>query len=167
MDYDQFFVDLNFILLKVFYDGIKGKIIKTDIFEKSSIYINETKNHITELIKSYFYGEIEKFDISILSMDDLNNFQKNVLYKISLIPRGKVTTYKRLSELIGKNRAYRAIGNSLAKNPFPIILPCHRVIKSDLNVGNFVNGSFLKMKILKFEGIDFERNYFVSKEFVL
>lgn len=167
MDYKEFFLALNFIKLRVLYDEIKGKIIKTNIFEKSSINVNETKNYITEIIKSYFYGEIEKFDLSILNMDDLKNFQREVLYKISLIPRGKVTTYKRLSELIGKNRAYRGVGNSLAKNPFPIILPCHRVIKSNLYIGNFGNGSFLKMKILKFEGVNFERDYFVSKEFVL
>lgn len=167
MVYKEFFVDLDFIKLRVLYDEIKEKIIKTDIFEESSINVVETKNYITEIIKSYFYGEIEKFDLSILNVDNLKNFQREVLYKISLIPRGKVTTYKKLSESIGKNRAYRAVGSSLAKNPFPIILPCHRVIKSNLYIGNFGNGSFLKMKILKFEGVNFEKDYFVSKKFVL
>lgn len=167
MDYKEFFVDLEFIKLRVIFDKKKRKILKTEIFDKTSINSTKEDNHISELIKKYFYGDIEKFDLSFLYMDDLGNLQRRVLYKLIEIPRGKVTTYKRLSKLIGKDRAYRAVGTSLAKNPFPILLPCHRVIKSDLNSGNFGDRPDLKIKLLQFEGVVFEKEHFVSKEFVL
>jgi len=167
LDYKEFFVNLEFIKLRVIFDEEKRKILKTEIFDKTSINSFEKENYISEMIKKYFYGDLEKFDLSFLYMDNLGSLQKRVLNKLVEIPRGKVTTYKRLSELIGKDRAYRAIGTTLAKNPFPILIPCHRVIKSDLNVGNFGDRPDLKIKILQFEGVIFEKEHFVSKEFVL
>ncbi|HOL83334.1 MAG TPA: MGMT family protein [Caldisericia bacterium] len=167
MDYKQFLVDLDFIKLKVFFDEKKNKILKTEILENDSKNLKETKNYVSELIKEYFYGHINKFDLSILNFDNLTDFQKDILIKLSEIPRGKVTTYKNLGEKIGRDRAYRAVGTSLAKNPFPIIIPCHRVIKSNLNVGNYSDGYDLKVKILKFEGVIFEKQFFVSKKSIL
>ncbi|HPP43963.1 MAG TPA: MGMT family protein [Caldisericia bacterium] len=167
MDYKQFLVDLDFIKLKVFFDEKKNKILKTEILENDSKNLKETKNYVSELIKEYFYGHINKFDLSILNFDNLTDFQKDILIKLSEIPRRKVTTYKNLGEKIGRDRAYRAVGTSLAKNPFPIIIPCHRVIKSDLNVGNYSDGYDLKVKILKFEGVIFEKQFFVSKKSIL
>ena len=167
MDYKQFLVDLDFIKLKVFFDEKKNKILKTEILENDSKNLKETKNYVSELIKEYFYGHINKFDLSILNFDNLTDFQKDILIKLSEIPRGKVTTYKNLGEKIGRDRAYRAVGTSLAKNTFPIIIPCHRVIKSDLNVGNYSDGYDLKVKILKFEGVIFEKQFFVSKKSIL
>lgn len=167
MDYKQFLVDLDFIKLKVFFNEKKNKILKTEILENDSKNLKETKNYVSELIKEYFYGHINKFDLSILNFDNLTDFQKDILIKLSEIPRGKVTTYKNLGEKIGRDRAYRAVGTSLAKNPFPIIIPCHRVIKSNLNVGNYSDGYDLKVKILKFEGVIFEKQFFVSKKSIL
>jgi len=167
LDYKQFLVDLDFIKLKVFFDEKKNKILKTEILENDSKNLKETKNYVSELIKEYFYGHINKFDLSILNFDNLTDFQKDILIKLSEIPRGKVTTYKNLGEKIGRDRAYRAVGTSLAKNPFPIIIPCHRVIKSNLNVGNYSDGYDLKVKILKFEGVIFEKQFFVSKKSIL
>ncbi|HOK18652.1 MAG TPA: MGMT family protein [Caldisericia bacterium] len=167
MDYKQFLVNLDFIKLKVFFNEKKNKILKTEILENDSKNLKETKNYVSELIKEYFYGHINKFDLSILNFDNLTDFQKDILIKLSEIPRRKVTTYKNLGEKIGRDRAYRAVGTSLAKNPFPIIIPCHRVIKSDLNVGNYSDGYDLKVKILKFEGVIFEKQFFVSKKSIL
>ena len=167
MDYKQFLVNLDFIKLKVFFNEKKNKILKTEILENDSKNLKETKNYVSELIKEYFYGYIDKFDLSILNFDNLTDFQKDILIKLSEIPRRKVTTYKNLGEKIGRDRAYRAVGTSLAKNPFPIIIPCHRVIKSDLNVGNYSDGYDLKVKILKFEGVIFEKQFFVSKKSIL
>jgi len=167
LDYKQFLVNLDFIKLKVFFNEKKNKILKTEILENDSKNLKETKNYVSELIKEYFYGHINKFDLSILNFDNLTDFQKDILIKLSEIPRRKVTTYKNLGEKIGRDRAYRAVGTSLAKNPFPIIIPCHRVIKSDLNVGNYSDGYDLKVKILKFEGVIFEKQFFVSKKSIL
>ena len=70
----------------------------------------------------------------------LTEFEKQVLETVKKIPRGKVATYKEVAKAIGKPFAYRAVGNALAKNPYPIKIPCHRVIKSDLSLGGYSQG---------------------------
>lgn len=167
MDYKEFFVDLDIIKLKVFFDEKKNKILKTEIIDNQYKNVKESKNFISELIKNYFYSDINKFDLSLINFDEMKNFQKDILIKLSEIQRGKVITYKGLAERIGKEKAYRAVGTSLAKNPFPVIIPCHRVIKSNLDVGDFGERKDLKIKLLKFEGIIFKNDNFISKEFVL
>lgn len=84
-------------------------------------------------------------------------FKDRVLDLTSKIPEGKVTTYKKLAQGLGKPKAYRAVGNALAKNPDPIEIPCHRVVKSDGKVGNYTGGgSEKKTKLLRQEGVEIE-----------
>lgn len=83
---------------------------------------------------------------------DLNDFQKKVLLEVKKIPHGEVRTYKQISEAIN-SKAYRAVGTAIGKNPLPLIIPCHRVIRSDFKVGGFFGGSEMKKEILKNEGI--------------
>lgn len=68
------------------------------------------------------------------------------------IPCGKVKTYKQISEAVD-SKAYRAVGTAIGKNPLPLIIPCHRVVKSDLSVGGFYGGTEMKKEILENEGI--------------
>jgi methylated-DNA-[protein]-cysteine S-methyltransferase len=85
-------------------------------------------------------------------------FEDAVYAKVKEIPAGKVATYKEVATAIGKNRAYRAVGNALNRNPHPIKVPCHRVIRSDLKIGGFSKGLKEKKKLLKKEGIKFDGN---------
>ncbi len=55
--------------------------------------------------------------------------------------------------MAGNRRAYRAVGNALNKNPFPVIIPCHRVVKSDGSLGGFAKGAAAKLRLLKKEGL--------------
>mgnify|MGYP001019717609 CR=1 FL=1 len=80
-------------------------------------------------------------------------FERRVLLEVSKIPFGEVTTYKKISESIG-SRGYRAVGTAIGKNPFPIIIPCHRVVKSDGSIGNYRGGVRMKREILKNEGVE-------------
>lgn len=69
------------------------------------------------------------------------------------IPRGETRTYREIAEMIGRPRAYRAVGNALRKNPHPIIIPCHRVVRSDGSLGGYSNGGTrVKRKLLLEEG---------------
>lgn len=77
-------------------------------------------------------------------------FQKKVYEVVSKIPKGKVLTYKEVASLAGSPRAYRAVGNALNKNYDPNI-PCHRVIKSNGDLGGYNRGEKLKKKILESE----------------
>jgi methylated-DNA-[protein]-cysteine S-methyltransferase len=78
-------------------------------------------------------------------------FAKKV-YKVVLnIPLGEVRTYKWVAKKAGSPGAYRAVGTILKNNPFPLIIPCHRVVKSDKKLGGYVFGIKLKKLILDLE----------------
>lgn len=83
------------------------------------------------------------------------NFQKKVWNEISKIPKGKVKTYKELAKLIGKPKSSRAVANACGKNPYPIKIPCHRVIRSDGSLGGYSGKGGIKTKknLLKKEGV--------------
>ena len=84
-------------------------------------------------------------------------FQIKVWKAISKIPRGQVRTYKELAKLIKKPKASRAVANACSKNPYPIKIPCHRVIRSDGSLGGYSGkgGISAKKDILKKEGYSF------------
>ena len=82
----------------------------------------------------------------------MTEFQKAVYKIASQIPKGKVLTYKQVAALVGRSRAYRAVGNILNKNFDPTI-PCHRVVRSDGKVGGYNRGSLNKQKLLEKEKV--------------
>ena len=84
-------------------------------------------------------------------------FQIKVWKAISKIPRGQVRTYKELAKLIKKPKAARAVANACGKNPYPIKIPCHRVIRSDGSLGGYSGrgGISAKKNLLKKEGYNF------------
>ncbi len=97
---------------------------------------------------------MQKVDIEKLKGTE---FQKKVWTAISKIPKGKVITYKELAKKIGRPLAVRAVGNAVGANPYPITIPCHRVIKTDGSLGGYSGkgGVKTKLKLLRKEGIDF------------
>ena len=80
------------------------------------------------------------------------DFNKRCYKLISKIPRGRVTSYKEIAKALN-TKAYRAIGNAMAKNPHLVIIPCHRVIRNNGEVGGYVLGVNRKIELLKVEGI--------------
>lgn len=81
-------------------------------------------------------------------------FQRLVLEKTSEIPRGEVRTYSWVAREIGHPKAVRAVGTALATNPMPILIPCHRVVRSDGVIGNYgAGGPLAKRRILDAEGV--------------
>ena len=85
------------------------------------------------------------------------NFQRTVWKEISKIPFGETRTYKDLAIAIGKPNSSRAVANACAKNPYPVIIPCHRVIRSDGKLGGYsgVGGVKKKKELLKLENVMF------------
>ena len=69
------------------------------------------------------------------------------------VPEGKVTTYGDLAKAVGLDNGQRVIGMIMKKNPFPVIVPCHRVVKSDGKIGGYVYGEKVKSQMLVKEGI--------------
>ena len=81
-----------------------------------------------------------------------------VYKKLKEVPKGKVTTYKYLARAAGNEKAVRAVGNIMNKNPFAPEVPCHRVVQSDGSIGGFAHGSQQKKKMLVSEGVMFNGN---------
>lgn len=87
-------------------------------------------------------------------ISQMTNFEKKVLLAVLEIPRGRISTYKRIAEKIGRPKAYRAVGNTLHKNPLAPIIPCHRVVRSNGEiVGETKDEIENRKKMLKEEGV--------------
>jgi len=102
-------------------------------------------------------GMKSKEDI-IKRLADKTDFERDVLVATFEIPKGKVSTYKRMAEKIGKPRAYRAAGNALHKNPLAPVVPCHRVVKSDGRIAGEKESVDARRRLLEQEGIPLEGN---------
>ena len=81
---------------------------------------------------------------------------QDVYVLLSKIPSGKVSTYGDIARALGHPKAARAIGRIIANNPNPISIPCHRVVKSNGEIGGFAYGEQMKRQILEKEGIKFQ-----------
>ena len=83
--------------------------------------------------------------------------EEKVYKKLLEVPKGKVTTYGDLAKAIGLKNGQRVIGKIMNKNPYPVIIPCHRVIKSDGKIGGYAWGEKVKAKMLSNEGIKIKK----------
>ncbi len=83
----------------------------------------------------------------------MKSLRKKVFQVVKKIPRGKVISYKKIAELVGNPRAWRAVGNILNRNPNPKTIPCHRIIKSNGEIGGYKYGTKRKISLLRKEGV--------------
>jgi len=81
------------------------------------------------------------------------SLDKKIFKKLLEVPEGKITTYGELAKAIGFTNGQRAVGKIMNKNPYPVIIPCHRVVKSDGTIGGYAYGVNIKINMLKKEGV--------------
>ena len=99
---------------------------------------------------------------------DKSQFEREVLLTTFKIPKGKISTYKRIAEKIGRPRAYRAVGNALHKNPLAPTVPCHRVVASNGTFsGDEKGAASRRRRRLEVEGIPIEKGRVVMSEDIL
>ncbi len=103
-------------------------------------------------ITAYFLGK-KKNILLPLDLSGSTSFQRMVWSETAKIPYGESRTYKFIAEKIGRKNSSRAVGNALGENPFPLAIPCHRVLRADGKMGGFTasGGIGLKEKLLKLE----------------
>ncbi len=109
-------------------------------------------------ICKFLKGQTVDFSYVLLFLEQLGAFQKKVYSYERHIPRGTVICYQHLAKAIGRRTAARAVGQVQAANPFPLVVPCHRVIKKSGEIGRFSGGDALKVKLLAFEGVPLYRS---------
>ena len=109
-----------------------------------------------EKLRRYFEGQEVAFD-EPLDLSQATPFQRRVWQAVREIPRGETRSYGEIARLVDAPRAARAVGQALAANPLPIVIPCHRVINSDGGLGGFGGRVELKRRLLELEGAINER----------
>lgn len=97
----------------------------------------------------------------------MTKFQSECYEALKKVPKGKVITYAGLAREIGKPKAHRAVGNAMNKNPFAPKVPCHRVVKSNGELGGFADDINVKIKRLHEEGVDVIDNKIVNFKSIL
>jgi methylated-DNA-[protein]-cysteine S-methyltransferase len=106
---------------------------------------------IREELDEYFAGRRARFDLP-LDWRLTGGFGRRVLEETARIPYGSVSTYKDMAAAAGNVRAHRAAGNALGANPIPIVVPCHRVLRTGGAIGGYGGGPETKKFLLELEG---------------
>lgn len=104
---------------------------------------------ITQL-NEYFAGERKEFTINV-DLQLAKGFRREALNHLRTIPYGKTESYAEVAEAAGSPRAMRAVGSACANNPIPLIIPCHRVVRSDGGIGGYGGGLSIKEDLLAME----------------
>ena len=107
-----------------------------------------------ERVQRFLEGDAVDFALNLVALERCSEFQQRVLLAEHGIPRGWVSTYGRIAKSLGVPGGARAVGNALSRNPFPIIIPCHRAIRADGQLGGFRGGIEMKRALLELEGVE-------------
>lgn len=105
---------------------------------------------ITQQLDEYFSGQRTTFDMNI-DLSETTDLRRAVLEHLVTIPYGETRTYTQVAEAVGRPRAVRAVGSACATNPVPIVIPCHRVLRSDGSLGGYAGGLDMKRTLLELE----------------
>ncbi|MFH0821127.1 MAG: methylated-DNA--[protein]-cysteine S-methyltransferase [Pseudomonadota bacterium] len=142
------------LILRVSELGVRS----IEFGEESSIPRSAASNPIldklTEELERYFSGEPVKFTVP-LDLAGAGPFRLRVWRVLQEIPYGEVRSYGWVAAAAGVPKAARAVGGANGSNPIPIVIPCHRVVRSDGSLGGYSSGIEIKRKLLELEGIYF------------
>ncbi len=134
------------------HDGVLHRV---DLRERRTESFPESPRHpvMARILRHLQTG---REDFSDLNVDDsaLTEMERAVIEDLRMLPAGKTTTYGDIAERIGRPRGSRAVGNAVGKNPFVIVVPCHRVVQKNGDLGGYsgCGGPVTKKRLLEIEG---------------
>ena len=126
--------------------------VRVDRIEDATPEARANLERAAAQLSEYFGGQRSGFDVP-LDWGAMPPFQRAVLEATADVPFGHLDTYAGIARKIGKPGATRAVGNALGRNPIPVIVPCHRVIRSDATIGGYTGGLDKKQRLLSLEGV--------------
>ncbi len=118
-------------------------------------------HELTRMIQSYLKGADVMIPMDLVDTSLVTPFHLRVLEAERSIPRGKAASYSWLARKAG-TKAIRAAGSALARNPWPLVVPCHRAVRKDRSIGQYQGGPAMKRRLLQMEGVVFESDDRVS-----
>ncbi len=102
-------------------------------------------------LRHLYLSGIEASDFDYFDLSGISSFQKTIYLELIQIPRGTTISYGNLAKKAGKPKASRAVGTAMAKNPIPLIIPCHRVVRHNGDIGHYAFGQEIKQRLLDLE----------------
>lgn len=144
---------------RIFLPAQQGLFRRSDL--RKAVLCKSPPRAVADLcrrIERLLVGRAVDFDLGALDWSASTRFQERVLRMENRIPRGMVSTYGRIASKLRQPRACRAVGSALARNPFPIVIPCHRAIRNDRSLGGYAGGLKMKKRLLELEGVKFDAN---------
>jgi methylated-DNA-[protein]-cysteine S-methyltransferase len=148
-------------LLRITYDAYDQDTVLAELSEKVSPRLLEDPARLEPLrrqLDEYFEGKRREFDLKLDWSLSRGFFQK-ILRETARLGYGQLATYKQMAEAAGSPRATRAAGNALRSNPIPIVVPCHRIVRTGGSLGGYsgelgpyTGGPVIKQRLLRLEG---------------
>lgn len=141
-------------LVRVAYDMEDHAEVLEALAEKVSPRVMNAPARLDPVVREieeYFAGTRRRFDVP-LDLRLARGFRLGVLEHLAEIGYGRTESYAQVAAATGSPRAVRAVGTACATNPLPVVLPCHRVVRSDGSFGGYVGGPDAKQALLRLEG---------------
>ena len=130
--------------------GVTSKMIEEGHWDASG---HPTLSAALHQLGEYFNRKRRHFDLS-LDFSGATKFQKRIFERLMGIPYGRIVSYGDIADEMGEPGAARAVGQAVGANPLPIVVPCHRVVRSDGKLGGYSGGLRRKVALLRIEGVD-------------
>ena len=105
---------------------------------------------VARQLDEYFDGERRSFDLAV-DLRRSGGFRREILERLPQVGYGQTVTYAAMAAVAGRPKAVRAVGSACATNPVPIVVPCHRIVRSDGSLGGYLGGLVVKRQLLTLE----------------
>jgi len=128
-----------------------GRLIRVEYADARGDVVSKAVDSVADAFAAYFGGELEALD-DVATAAAGTTFQQRVWAVLRAIPVGETTSYADVAAEVGAPRAVRAVGRANAANPIGIVVPCHRVVRSDGSLGGYGGGPDRKRWLLRHEG---------------
>jgi methylated-DNA-[protein]-cysteine S-methyltransferase len=141
-------------LVRVAFASEEGDAVLQELADRISPRVLEAPGRLDPVrreLDAYFHGRLREFDLAI-DWSLSSGFLRQARQACHAIPYGRVVTYAELAAAAGSPRAVRAAGNAMARNPIPIVVPCHRVVRTGGGLGGYGGGLDVKRWLLELEG---------------
>lgn len=147
------------INLQINWDNVSSLITQINILPESDDsftampIVPESISYTIDFLTNYYHQDKPAYLFRYLDFGSISPFYKRVYEALSKIPMGSTTSYGSLAKAAGSPKAFRAVGSAMNRNPFPIIVPCHRVLAKN-GIGGFASGISNKERLLSKESIN-------------